>query len=82
MKPRKQPKSTAQRVREAEAMHKARGERQVKVWVPKGASQQELQALRDHAAALCAKYLPKPASSRQKGFAGAAGPAQRAASPE
>jgi hypothetical protein len=27
-------KSTAQRVREAEAMHRARGEREVRVWVP------------------------------------------------
>lgn len=27
------PKSTAQRVREAEASHRARGERQIKVWV-------------------------------------------------
>ena len=46
-------KTTAQRVREAEAAHRARGERQVRVWVPD--TPEDVQQVRDLAATLCAK---------------------------
>lgn len=44
------PKSNAQRVREAGEMHKAKGERQVKVWVPNNA--EAIRQIRELAAKL------------------------------
>lgn len=45
------PKSTAQRVREAGEMHKAKGERQIKVWVPD--KPEAVEQVRTLAAKLC-----------------------------
>lgn len=45
------PKSTAQRVREAVEMHKARGERQIKLWLPDDPD--TIQRFRDEAAKAC-----------------------------
>ncbi len=44
-------KTTAQRVREAEAAHQKRGERQIRVWVPDQA--EAIEQVRSLAAALC-----------------------------
>lgn len=47
------PKSTAQRVREAEASHLARGQKQIRVWVPD--TDEAKAEIREHAARLCAE---------------------------
>lgn len=46
-------KTTAQRVREAEASHLARGEKQIRVWVPDRPD--DLKQVRDLAKKLCAE---------------------------
>ena len=51
------PKSTAQRVREAEASHLARGEREIRLWVPD--NPEDIEAVRSLARELCAKRSPK-----------------------
>lgn len=48
------PKSTAQRVREAEASHLARGEKNIRVWVPDTPA--AIQQVRDLAAKLRAEH--------------------------
>lgn len=48
------PKSNAQRVREAEASHIARGEKQIRLWVPTKNPEDE-QAVRKLAKSLCDK---------------------------
>lgn len=48
-------KSTAQRVREAEASHRQRGEREIRVWVPD--TDEAKAEIREHAARLCAEAL-------------------------
>lgn len=60
-------KSTAQRVREAEASHRARGEREIRVWVPD--SPAKIKQIRDLANRLCkaAQAQTKPnANSEQE----------------
>lgn len=52
------PKSTAQRVREAEASHRERGEKQIRVWVPADPPEDE-EAVRSLARELCAKRNPQ-----------------------
>jgi hypothetical protein len=47
------PKPTAQRVREAEASHRARGEREIRLWVPDDPD--AIQQVRDLAHALRAQ---------------------------
>ena len=49
-------KSTAQRVREAEASHRARGEREIRLWVP--ANPEAIAQVRELAAKLCAEHAP------------------------
>lgn len=49
------PKSTAQRVREAEAFHRARGEKALRVWVPDNPD--AIRQVRELAARLCASNL-------------------------
>lgn len=48
------PKSKAQRVREAEAAHRARGERQIRVWVPD--IPEAIDQVRRQAAQLCSQH--------------------------
>jgi hypothetical protein len=47
------PKPTAQRVREAEASHRARGEREIRLWVPD--TPEAVRQIRELAAKLCAE---------------------------
>jgi hypothetical protein len=47
------PKTTAQRVREAEAAHRARGEKEIRVWVPDAA--EAIEKVRELARKLCVK---------------------------
>ena len=51
-------KTTAQRVREAEASHRERGERQIKVWV-RADFPEDAEAIRTLARELLAKRPPK-----------------------
>jgi len=48
------PKSTAQRVREAEASHRARGEREIRLWLPNDPDL--IREFRELAAKLCADH--------------------------
>lgn len=48
------PKSTAQRVRETEASHRARGEREIRLWVPDNPA--AIQQVRNLAAKLRAEH--------------------------
>lgn len=51
------PKPPAQRVREVEASRRARGEREIRVWVPD--NPKDIETVRSLAKELCAKRSPK-----------------------
>lgn len=51
------PKPTSQRVRKAEASHRERGERELRVWVPDNPD--DIAAVRELARELCARRTPK-----------------------
>lgn len=55
-------KDRAQRVREAEAAHRARGEREIRVWVPDNDVDKE--KVRRLAAELCAQALERKSNQQ------------------